>query len=671
MTHDWTVCLTVSTVALAGLFWAIRFRYLLPLERLLADERRRSSRLASFVRGLLRESRAPDSPEGLSESFRGELDRFLARFPGMEACVWFRTDPSSWRAEPGGRSPVSDPASLPEGGRELHVRRSEASSRESVALPAELWRSVSRPEGVLFLRGEVPAALGALEEVRGKGSLRLLAWGTPGRVWGLLAAAAEDPDGRVLERHADALGLLAAYFASVSERAAGFWELRGVRERLEGGLDMARRRLDETSVRLVQRTKAMKTLQEVTDTISAHPDQPEVLGAIVSMVAQSLAVDVCVFLLLDEAAGELVTQPGAYGISDDEGSLYRISVANEASTTARVFRSGEPFLTGDALHDPRVDQRYTKLWKCQSLMMVPLRVEGRRIGVLRVGSLKKEHFNEDDLQLLQVIAEEAAVLVESALLTKKLSAMSLEMARLHQLKDDFISTVSHEFKTPLTSLTGFLSVLLDGEVGPINGEQRRFLGIAKSASERLSALVSDMLDISKLEDGLRFESVPVALGEVARLAVEGQEASARERGVRLATDLPPGLPMVRGDAQWLLRVFDNLISNALKFTPEGGGVTVSLEAKGDCLRACVRDTGMGIPKEDLPRVFEKFYRVRSGKAARVPGTGLGLAICKTVVEKHEGMIWVESEQGAGTRFYFSIPASQGTLSTKAVIGRSS
>jgi len=452
-----------------------------------------------------------------------------------------------------------------------------------------------------------------------------------------------------------------AVIAALVAGAAGFLLGRRRAAAREEELSDARRRLAEADRRLSQREQEFKTLKEVTDVISEHPGQPGILAAIVSMVAKSLEADVCAFLLLDEAAGELVIQPGAYGASDEEGPGSRIPLSNEASSSVRVFLEAKPFFTGDAQADPRVLGAYARRWKLHSLLVAPLTVEGRKLGVLRVGSRRRDFFTEEHLRLVALIAEEAAVLVEGAMMSQKLADMSLEMARLTTLKDEFVSTVSHEFKTPLTSIKGFLSILLDEQAGPISESQRRFLTIVRDAAERLGLLVSDILDISRLEGGVKFERAPLRLDELARRCVEGHAWAAEQKKVRLELRQPLPEAVVDGDAQWLGHVFDNLVSNALKFTPDGGKVTVSVAQDHGWARVEVSDSGVGIPSEDQPRIFDKFYRANNRSMIKAPGTGLGLAICKSVIDKHEGRLWVESSPGKGSKFFFEVAAQAAAL----------
>ncbi|MEW6193006.1 MAG: two-component system histidine kinase PnpS [Bacillota bacterium] len=229
-----------------------------------------------------------------------------------------------------------------------------------------------------------------------------------------------------------------------------------------------------------------------------------------------------------------------------------------------------------------------------------------------------------------------------------------EQRRLEQLRSEFVANVSHELRTPLTAIRGFVETLRDGAIeDPATASE--FLKIIESETGRLEKLVEDLLDLSRLEDRrtvlVRQE---VRLDEVVARVLPVFEKRAREQGLKLLVDLPPDLPAVLGDPELLGQVFANLIDNALKFTPTGE-VRVKAVASPGWIRVDVEDTGIGIPKDSLPRIFERFYRVDKARSRASGGTGLGLAIVKHIVEAHGGKVSVDSELGKGSRFSFYLP----------------
>jgi len=229
-----------------------------------------------------------------------------------------------------------------------------------------------------------------------------------------------------------------------------------------------------------------------------------------------------------------------------------------------------------------------------------------------------------------------------------------------EIKSQFISTVSHELRTPLTSMKESVAIVLDGVAGKVNNKQRNFLDIAKRNIDRLAILINDVLDFQAL-DGSKFKlsAQENNINEVVEEAHRTMAFSAKDKGVDFSIELDDNLPKASFDRDKIIQVLTNLVSNAIKFTPEHGRVSVTVRCRGEELVIRISDTGMGIPKEALPKMFERFYRV-SRPGEQIQGTGLGLAIVKKIVMMHNGRIEVESEVGRGTTFTVFLP-----LTTKA------
>jgi signal transduction histidine kinase len=227
---------------------------------------------------------------------------------------------------------------------------------------------------------------------------------------------------------------------------------------------------------------------------------------------------------------------------------------------------------------------------------------------------------------------------------------------LDRLKDEFVATVSHELRTPLTSLMGFLEMLREGEAGELTPEQERFLAIVHRSSERLQRLVGDLLFVARLDAGglqLQLDD-DVALDDVVAEAVESASADARSHDVAIQFERD-GKISVRGDRERLGQLVANLLSNAVKFTPAGGSVTARVFKEDEVGVIEVEDTGIGIPKGEQERLFQRFFRSSTATDQAIPGTGLGLAITRAIAEAHDGRITFRSEPGEGTCFRIELP----------------
>ncbi len=275
-------------------------------------------------------------------------------------------------------------------------------------------------------------------------------------------------------------------------------------------------------------------------------------------------------------------------------------------------------------------------------------------------SLVRDHAEQPSYFVAQIIDIHDRKLAEAE------TARLLELEREHVdrlraldgLKDEFVASVSHELRTPLTSIKGYLELVLDGEAGELNDEQHGYLTTVDRNSERLLRLVGDLLFVGQSEAGkFELELDDADLGVIVRECVESAEPAAAAKEIRV--DLRAGeIPSFRGDRARLAQLLDNLVSNAIKFTPHGGKVTVSVEHVADAARIEVRDTGIGIPLDEQRQLFDRFFRARAATEGAIQGTGLGLSIAKTIAEGHGGSLGVESEVGVGTVFRVEIPLTR-------------
>jgi two-component system, OmpR family, phosphate regulon sensor histidine kinase PhoR len=245
-----------------------------------------------------------------------------------------------------------------------------------------------------------------------------------------------------------------------------------------------------------------------------------------------------------------------------------------------------------------------------------------------------------------------------------------ELRRLEKIRKDFVANVSHELRTPLTSIKGYVEALLDG--GKDDPETSvRFLDIILKQSDRLNLILEDLLQLSKIESGqVQFKREPLHIGSVIERTIAMIKPLADKKQHTLTSRISPDLPLIQGDQERLVQVLANLVDNAIKYTPERGHITVAArrtsgtDHKGETqlegIELSVADTGIGIPEQDRPRVFERFYRVDKARSRELGGTGLGLAIVKHIVEGHGGQVWVEGNTPSGSRFVVRLPVQPGS-----------
>lgn len=326
----------------------------------------------------------------------------------------------------------------------------------------------------------------------------------------------------------------------------------------------------------------------------------------------------------------------------------------EDGLTRQVARSGESV----TIRDASTEHPELLRWGVGAVASMPLRKAAEVRGVFNVVYSAAHAFSGDELVALGLIADHAAIAVHNAQLYR-------QVQRANEAKSEFVSTVSHELKIPMTSIQGYARLIALGAGGPVTAEQRTFADVILRNARRMSVLVSDLLDLSRIDAGrVRIQPRPIALDRVVAEAASAVEGEFAAKGHRLEVVLPPGLPKVRVDPGRIAQVWVNLLSNACKYTAPEGQIRVWAKAQGSTVTGdggwvlcAVEDTGVGIAAQDQERLFEPFYRVRSAETHAEPGTGLGLSICAGIVELHGGRIWLDSTPGKGSTFYFTLPVA--------------
>ncbi|MBM3289798.1 MAG: response regulator, partial [Candidatus Hydrogenedentes bacterium] len=345
------------------------------------------------------------------------------------------------------------------------------------------------------------------------------------------------------------------------------------------------------------------------------------------------------------------------------------AVHDEDSVAARVTKTGECLVVGN-LGAPECAFTGHFPAALRSCMSVPLYATGRILGTLNLGAQRLDAFSQHDVDVLQQMAPHVAVAIRNAQLLENLQQsleeVTLARERLHEaneelktldeMKTNLLSNVSHELRTPLVSVMGYTDMIINGKAGPVNAEQKEYLGISLRNIEKLVTLIENLLDFSRLHRGTEtivFDEFDLC--DCARASMQIIQPVADGRGITLELNAPEGPLLVEGDKSKLGQVFTNLLSNAVKFNRAGGSVTVELTPKDDCVHVAVHDTGIGIPQEALDKVFTRFYQYDSSSTRKYGGTGIGLSISQDIARLHGTRITASSEVGKGSTFRFVLP----------------
>ena len=404
----------------------------------------------------------------------------------------------------------------------------------------------------------------------------------------------------------------------------------------------------------VARLAEVSTLYTLAKQITSSLSMSSVLDSIVSILRMTLDCRACSIFLIDPTK-EYLQLEAASGPSVAWKGIARLRIGEGIS--GRVITERRSIYIPDTHLEPDFIFFGPQI---RSLLVVPLIIRDSIIGTLSIDDTQPNAFDEE-IRLLTIAAAQAAVAIENAQLYESLQASYKELERafdelrqLDQMKSELIQNISHELRTPLTFIKGYVELLQDGEMGVLNEAQETAMEIVANKTEVLSRLVDDIISMLRVGKE-QIRTSLVSLADIGHISVQAARASAVEAGLTLNDEIPDGLPPVLGDKRRLGQVFDNLLQNAIKFSQPGGAITVRMREEGLHVRTEVEDTGIGIPRDQLPRIFDRFYQVDGTTTRRFGGTGLGLAIVKQIVEAHGGKVGVESEVDKGSLFYFTVP----------------
>ena len=416
--------------------------------------------------------------------------------------------------------------------------------------------------------------------------------------------------------------------------------------------------LEARTADLTRSVEQLTALGEVGRAVSSTLDLETVLTTIVSRAVELSRLDGGVVFEYEEEAEEFVhraaTETGGALAEARRATRVRKGEGVVGRTAITLEPVQVPDITVPGAHESRLRENLIESG-VRAILAVPMVREGRLIGSLVVSRNQPGDFPTEAIELLRTFATQSALAIQNARLFHEIADKSAQLEAASRHKSEFLANMSHELRTPLNAIIGFSEVLVDRMFGELNEKQDEYLKDIYASGQHLLSLINDILDLSKIEAG-RMElevsdfDLPSAIDNALTLVRE----RASRRGITLGHSVDERLGQIRGDERKVKQVLLNLLSNALKFTPEGGRIDVSARVHDEVAEVSVADTGVGIAPEDQEEVFEEFRQVGTADK-KVEGTGLGLALSRKFIELHGGKIWVTSAVGVGSAFTFTLP----------------
>lgn len=434
--------------------------------------------------------------------------------------------------------------------------------------------------------------------------------------------------------------------------------------------------LSETNKNLADSLYRLNVLYSTSSQFAGSLDKQKLVDYMIEGLDKSLSFDLTCTLAFCTDTEPVLILNSLYEISDELLSAIKLrTVLNYKS----LFEDKTPPFELDAENLKVVKtvkypaNRFTFTLFQYDNMFAPISLGDNFFGCIEI--FKETPFSSDDSTCFQTIAQQVSLPLKSATLYQEIKETNLKLEKLERLKSEFISIVSHELRTPLTAIKNSLDILTSGKCGELNEAGGKFLSMAQRNVQRLSGIINDLLDLSKIEAGkMDYHFTNMNIHSVIDYVKSSLSGLAKDKGLNLIAEETADLPEIYADSQRLEQVLTNLVSNAIKFTPEGKTITIRSHVanasqlnpndlfkddlknlKGEYIVVCVEDEGIGIAQKDLLRAFDKFAQIENSLSRKVGGSGLGLPIAKQLLEAHQGAIWCDSELDKGSKFYFAIP----------------
>ena len=435
-----------------------------------------------------------------------------------------------------------------------------------------------------------------------------------------------------------------------------FGELSASKDELEEYSRTLEQKVEVRTQELARSVEELKALGEVSQAVSSTLDLQKVLATIVAHAAELSGTESGAIYEFDEASEEFQLRATHRMSEELIQAIQEAGVKLGETALGRAGVNREAVQISDILEEPTYPTSETMQQEgFRALLAVPLLREDRLIGGLVVRRRAPGQFQKETVDLLQTFATQSALAIQNARLFREIEAKGRELEIASKHKSDFLANMSHELRTPLNAILGYTELILDKIYGEVPENIQEVLERVEKNGRHLLGLINDVLDLSKIEAGQLVLSLDdYSMKEVVHTVFTSVESLAAEKNLELKVSVSPEVAQGKGDQQRISQVFLNLVGNAIKFT-EAGEVRIEATASNDNFVVSVSDTGPGLSEADQQMIFEEFHQVDGSSTRKKGGTGLGLSIAKRIVEMHGGRIWVESTEGQGSTFWFTLP----------------
>ena len=418
-------------------------------------------------------------------------------------------------------------------------------------------------------------------------------------------------------------------------------------------------RLEERIERVMfsRRRGCYETLLDLSKRMGSILDFGRLMETLVHGLVRGVPLTHCVLMIYDAQRSAFVVYREDATVGEGVGA---VAIRVDSRIVQWLNQTGRVLVKEEVKLNPEIAAYFEtaegELDAIKATLIVPLKIESKLTGILLVGEkLSGDIFDDQELEVLAVLANQVAISLENARLYEELSESNAQLLQASRLKSQFLASMSHELRTPLNSIIGFSKVLLNRFDGELTERQETYIRSVHNSGAHLLQLINGILDFSRIEAGkLEMISEELDLHELIDECIESSMPLARGKQMKLEKNVPLELPPLSGDRTKVKQILLNLLSNAIKFTAQGR-ILVSVVAEPDAIRVSVADTGIGIREDDLAHLFEPFQQLDNPVARSAGGTGLGLAISKKFVELHGGRIWAESRENQGSTFHFTLP----------------